>query len=255
MRPASTCSSSTTPRPTEPARLPIAWRRRGRGCTCCTAPARTASATPIGPASPGGSSTGTPRSPSSMPTSRTRRRSCPACSRRSSAEPTSCSARATRRVGAAMAGRCTAGSPAGSDARSRRAASACPTRISRAASSSGAPSALVAIDVASTRSQGYVFQVETTQRAHRAGLRIVELPFTFRDRTRRPVEDARLDRVRGRAHGRAPAPRRLAASARRVRSPHRRVVRVGDGVEALDRSQLERSTPLVAVSEAAQRRA
>ena len=61
--------------------------------------------------------------------------------------------------------------------------SACPTRISRAASSSGASSALVAIDVASTRSQGYVFQVETTQRAHRAGLRIVELPFTFRDRT------------------------------------------------------------------------
>ncbi|HET6172445.1 MAG TPA: polyprenol monophosphomannose synthase [Gaiellales bacterium] len=44
-------------------------------------------------------------------------------------------------------------------------------------------SALVTIDVASTRSQGYVFQVETTQRAHRAGLRIVEVPFTFRDRT------------------------------------------------------------------------
>jgi dolichol-phosphate mannosyltransferase len=43
--------------------------------------------------------------------------------------------------------------------------------------------ALTAIDVASTGSQGYVFQVETTQRAHRAGLRIVELPFTFRDRT------------------------------------------------------------------------
>jgi dolichol-phosphate mannosyltransferase len=44
-------------------------------------------------------------------------------------------------------------------------------------------SALRSIDVASTRSQGYVFQVETTQRAHRAGLRVVELPFTFRDRT------------------------------------------------------------------------
>jgi dolichol-phosphate mannosyltransferase len=43
-------------------------------------------------------------------------------------------------------------------------------------------SALAAIDVASTRSQGYVFQVETTQRAHRAGMRIVEIPFTFRDR-------------------------------------------------------------------------
>jgi dolichol-phosphate mannosyltransferase len=43
-------------------------------------------------------------------------------------------------------------------------------------------SALAAIDVASTRSQGYVFQVETTQRAHRAGMRIVEMPFTFCDR-------------------------------------------------------------------------
>jgi dolichol-phosphate mannosyltransferase len=43
--------------------------------------------------------------------------------------------------------------------------------------------ALAAIDVASTGSQGYVFQVETTQRAHRAGLRVVELPFTFRGRT------------------------------------------------------------------------
>jgi dolichol-phosphate mannosyltransferase len=44
-------------------------------------------------------------------------------------------------------------------------------------------SALSEIDVASTRSQGYVFQVETTQRAHRAHLRIIEIPFTFRDRT------------------------------------------------------------------------
>lgn len=43
--------------------------------------------------------------------------------------------------------------------------------------------ALAAIDVSSTGSQGYVFQVETTQRAHRAGLRVIELPFTFRDRT------------------------------------------------------------------------
>jgi dolichol-phosphate mannosyltransferase len=43
-------------------------------------------------------------------------------------------------------------------------------------------SALAAVDVASTRSQGYVFQVEMTQRAQRAGLRVVEIPFTFRDR-------------------------------------------------------------------------
>jgi dolichol-phosphate mannosyltransferase len=43
-------------------------------------------------------------------------------------------------------------------------------------------SALETIDFASTRSQGYVFQIETTQRAERAGLRIVEVPFTFRER-------------------------------------------------------------------------
>jgi dolichol-phosphate mannosyltransferase len=42
--------------------------------------------------------------------------------------------------------------------------------------------ALNLIDVATTTSQGYVFQVETTQRAERVGLRIVELPFVFRDR-------------------------------------------------------------------------
>ena len=43
-------------------------------------------------------------------------------------------------------------------------------------------SALRTIDVASTISQGFAFQVETTQRAHRAGLRIVEVPYTFRER-------------------------------------------------------------------------
>ena len=74
-------------------------------------------------------------------------------------------------------------SPAGSDARSRRAHWACPTRDLSGGLKLWRASALAAIDVASTRSQGYVFQVETTQRAHRAGLRIVELPFTFRDRT------------------------------------------------------------------------
>ena len=61
-RPGSSCSSSTTPRPTAPARWPTGWPRRGPGCTCCTARARTASATPIAPASPGRSSTATPRS-------------------------------------------------------------------------------------------------------------------------------------------------------------------------------------------------
>ena len=65
----------------------------------------------------------------------------------------------------------------------RRARSACPTPISPAGSSSGAPPRWPPSTSPPRRSQGYVFQVETTQRAHRAGLRIVELPFTFRDRT------------------------------------------------------------------------
>jgi dolichol-phosphate mannosyltransferase len=42
--------------------------------------------------------------------------------------------------------------------------------------------ALAAIDIASTISRGYVFQVETTYRARRAGLRIKEVPFRFASR-------------------------------------------------------------------------
>jgi dolichol-phosphate mannosyltransferase len=42
--------------------------------------------------------------------------------------------------------------------------------------------ALEAIDLASIRSHGYAFQVEMTYRAREAGMRIVEVPITFRDR-------------------------------------------------------------------------
>jgi dolichol-phosphate mannosyltransferase len=42
--------------------------------------------------------------------------------------------------------------------------------------------ALRRIDVAGTVSNGYVFQVETTRRAHRAGVRIAEHPFVFCER-------------------------------------------------------------------------
>ena len=42
--------------------------------------------------------------------------------------------------------------------------------------------ALRRIDVESTISRGYVFQIETTFRATRAGLRIVELPIVFTER-------------------------------------------------------------------------
>ena len=42
--------------------------------------------------------------------------------------------------------------------------------------------ALRRIEVGTTVSQGFVFQIETTQRAARAGLRVVEVPITFRER-------------------------------------------------------------------------
>ena len=43
---------------------------------------------------------------------------------------------------------------------------------------------LEAIDLPSVRSRGYAFQVELTNRAVRAGFRVVELPIVFRDRAR-----------------------------------------------------------------------
>ena len=42
--------------------------------------------------------------------------------------------------------------------------------------------ALEAIDFGTARARGYAFQVELTYRALRAGLRVVELPITFRER-------------------------------------------------------------------------
>lgn len=42
--------------------------------------------------------------------------------------------------------------------------------------------ALQEVDLDSVRSQGYAFQVEMTYRAQRAGLRLAEVPITFRDR-------------------------------------------------------------------------
>lgn len=46
-----------------------------------------------------------------------------------------------------------------------------------------APS-LAALDLPSTASEGYAFQVETAHRLVRAGGRVVEIPITFADRTR-----------------------------------------------------------------------
>jgi dolichol-phosphate mannosyltransferase len=43
---------------------------------------------------------------------------------------------------------------------------------------------LEGIDLPSVRAEGYVFQIEVTYRALKAGFRVVEVPIVFRDRTR-----------------------------------------------------------------------
>jgi dolichol-phosphate mannosyltransferase len=42
---------------------------------------------------------------------------------------------------------------------------------------------LEAIDLDEVRSLGYAFQVEMTYRAIRAGMRVIEIPITFRERS------------------------------------------------------------------------
>jgi dolichol-phosphate mannosyltransferase len=80
--------------------------------------------------------------------------------------------------------------------------------------------ALLAIEVLASESSGYAFQIENTWRAHRRGLRIVEVPITFTDRAagkskmsgpiaREALRRAllwRLAEVRGRAEAPAAGP-------------------------------------------------
>ena len=80
--------------------------------------------------------------------------------------------------------------------------------------------ALTAIDFETVRSQGYAFQVELTYRALARGLRVEEVPITFRERDRRRVQDVRADRARGdvaRAGAADRAPPRRAAGGPRLR--------------------------------------
>ena len=100
-------------------------------------------------------------------------------------------------------------------------------------------SALAAIDVASTGRRA------TCSRSRRPSARTAPACASSSCRSRsatarRRVQDEGVDRARGRAHGRPPAPRRLEPSARGVGRAHRRVVVVGHRVEALERAQGER---------------
>ena len=81
--------------------------------------------------------------------------------------------------------------------------------------------ALRALDLPTVRSEGYAFQVELTYRAHLRGMRIEELPITFRDRekgrskmsARIAVEAAWMVPALRRATRRAPAPAGAEATA------------------------------------------
>jgi len=76
--------------------------------------------------------------------------------------------------------------------------------------------ALEAIDIASVTSLGYAFQVETTYRAIRAGLHVVEVPITFRERR---VGSSKMSRaIVAEAVWRVPALRAAAVRPDRLRN-------------------------------------
>ena len=79
---------------------------------------------------------------------------------------------------------------------------------------------LAAVPFDGVHAGGYVFQIEMTFRASRAGARIREVPITFRDRRVGQIEDEPADRRRG-AGRRRPAAGR-GARARRARAGGRR---------------------------------
>ena len=183
MPPASSCSWSTTPRRTAPARWPSDWPPRARGCTSCTGPRKDG----LGNAYRAGFAWALERD-------------YPAVAQLDadlSHPPVilpQMLAALDRGADLVLGSRYAPGGGSDGWPLHRRIVSRIGCALS--ARALGLPysdlsgglklwraSALTAIDVASTTSQGYVFQVETTQRAHRAGLRVVELPFTFRDRT------------------------------------------------------------------------
>ena len=74
--------------------------------------------------------------------------------------------------------------------------------------------ALEAIDFGTARARGYAFQVELTYRALRAGLRVVELPITFRERREGESKLTGPRRARGRLAGARAAAAAAAALSR-----------------------------------------
>jgi hypothetical protein len=96
--------------------------------------------------------------------------------------PTSCSARGTPRAAARRTGGLRGASSRAAAASTRRSSSACASATSPEGSSASAATALEAIDLDALSAHGYAFQIETTYRIARAGLRVQEVPITFVER-------------------------------------------------------------------------
>ncbi len=120
----------------------------------------------------------------STPTFRTIRPRCPNCSPQSTAAPTSRSDRVTFPAARFRTGRSDAccsrcGATATRDSCSGYACTTPPPDTARTARS-----ILRAMDIESTHSTGYAFQIEMTYRAMHAGGQIEEVPISFTDRVR-----------------------------------------------------------------------
>ncbi len=134
------------------------------------------------------------------------------------APPTWSSARATRRAAAWSTGGSAGGSCRAAGASSRGSCSGSGQNDLTGGFKAWRASTLAAVPFDGVHAGGYVFQIEMTFRASRAGARIREVPITFRDRRVGPVQDEPADRRRGAgrrrpAAGRGdPRPRRAAQS-------------------------------------------
>ena len=148
----------------------------------CTAPARTVSAPPIWPVSPGAWAAGTRCWWRWTPTAAMHPSSCTAARRDRRAAPIWRSARATSRAAASATGR-------GAGWRCPRPPTGIRGSCSASASTTSPPAyrayrreVLEKIDLSAVDSKGYCFQIELTWRTINNGFNVVEVPITFTER-------------------------------------------------------------------------
>ena len=213
-----TCSSSTTPRRTAPARSPTALAAADPQVAVLHRAAKRGSARRTSPASTTRSRTAPARWSRSTATSPTTPRRCPRLLDALAAG-----------ADLALGSRYVAGGRRGElgAVAARRLARGCayaravlrvPVRDLTGGCKAFRAEALETIDFRTARSRGYAFQVELTYRALRAGLRVAELPIMFRERRE---GESKLS-WHGRARGRLADPGAAATGAARGLPIHER---------------------------------